>query len=101
MEKTIVYNKIGSEYNTTRKADPYIAEKIYNFLAPEEGKTYLDIGCGTGNYTVKLEEMGVDFIGVDPSEVMLERASIKKAPSPGYTAARKISPYRTILLMAR
>ena len=79
MEKTIVYNKIGSEYNTTRKADPYIAGKIHAFLAPEEGKTYLDIGCGTGTYTVKLSDMGVDFIGIDPSEVMLERAKNKES----------------------
>lgn len=40
-------------------------------------KYYLDIGCGTGNYTVALEKKGLQFTGVDPSEVMLNEAKQK------------------------
>ncbi len=72
-----MYNKIGVGYNTTRKADPHIAGRLFSLLAPENGKTYMDIGCGTGNYTIKLSEMGADFIGVELSELMLEEARSK------------------------
>jgi SAM-dependent methyltransferase len=46
-------------------------------LNAREGSTYLDIGCGTGNYTIALSEDGTQFIGVDPSRVMLQEAKQK------------------------
>ena len=79
MSAPTVYNKIGKDYNSTRKADPYIAGRLYDLLNPEPGNTYLDIGCGTGNYTIKLAEMGLQMIGIDPSELMLHEAQIKIA----------------------
>ncbi len=48
-------------------------------LEPQKGKQYLDIGCGTGNYTIALEQKGIQFIGIDPSEVMLKEAKIKSS----------------------
>ena len=75
--ETIIYNKIGKEYNTTRKADPYIADKLFQMLAPASGGLYLDIGCGTGNYLTALAQKGVKFVGIDPSEVMMEQAKAK------------------------
>jgi len=77
MKTMVMYDKIGEGYNTTRKADPYIAGRILALLAPEKDKTYLDIGCGTGNYTIKLAQSGVNFIGIDPSAVMLGEAKNK------------------------
>ena len=68
------YNKIGLGYNTTRKADRYIAERLFYHLNPKSEGLYLDIGCGTGNYTHALHQKGVDLIGIDPSEVMLHTA---------------------------
>jgi ubiquinone/menaquinone biosynthesis C-methylase UbiE len=73
------YDRIGIDYNETRRADPYLASRLIHHLQPKEGETYLDIGCGTGNYTAKMAEAMVDesggkFIGVDPSEIMLENA---------------------------
>ena len=70
----IRYDKIGEGYNTTRKADPYLTSRLLNFLKPETGKPYLDIGCGTGNYTTALVDKGFDFTGIDPSEKMLAEA---------------------------
>jgi ubiquinone/menaquinone biosynthesis C-methylase UbiE len=70
----IKYDRIGNDYNLTRKADSYLTEQLYFHLQPVEDEKYLDIGCGTGNYTSKLQTKGVDFIGVDPSERMLEKA---------------------------
>ena len=76
MEQTI-YNKIGAGYNHTRTADPYIAERLVELLQPKDGGCYLDIGCGTGNYTIKLAERGLSMTGIDPSDVMLTEAKTK------------------------
>jgi ubiquinone/menaquinone biosynthesis C-methylase UbiE len=72
-----LYNDIGKEYNLTRKADPYLAKRIYKLLSAEEGNTYLDIGCGTGNYTIYLFGKGLNFHGVEPSEAMLQIARLR------------------------
>lgn len=69
-----VYNKIGVGYNVTRKADTYIAKRIRQLLDPQQGKAYLDIGCGTGNYTKELAQEGYRFWGVDPSITMLKQS---------------------------
>lgn len=69
-----IYDSIGNNYNNTRKADPYIADRLYDLLSPKEDGLYIDIGCGTGNYSNALTERGLSFIGVDPSETMLKVA---------------------------
>lgn len=68
------YDKIGPGYNRTRKADPGLLERIWHHLAPGGGETFLDIGCGTGNYTRALHLKGLDITGVDPSGEMLNTA---------------------------
>ena len=68
------YNRIGKNYNQTRKADPYLAIRMIHHLQPQTGKNYLDIGCGTGNYTHKISQAGGVFMGVDPSQRMLDAA---------------------------
>jgi SAM-dependent methyltransferase len=72
-----IYNSIGLTYNSTRCADPYLTERMQTLLSPQEGKLYLDIGCGTGNYTIALAQKGMKFVGVDPSQVMLNEARAK------------------------
>ncbi|WP_299363145.1 class I SAM-dependent methyltransferase [Winogradskyella sp.] len=71
------YNKIGINYNQTRKADPYLTDRLLKHLNPIKNGLYLDIGCGTGNYTIALQEKGVQFIGIDPSIEMLQKAQLK------------------------
>lgn len=68
------YNRIGIGYNTTRKADPYLSKRLIEHLAPKPKGLYLDIGCGTGNYTQVLHENGLEVIAIDPFETMLEKA---------------------------
>ena len=68
------YDQIGGHYNNTRKADSFIVDRLYRYLNPRERGKYLDIGCGTGNYTIALNERGVNYVGVDPSIEMLKKA---------------------------
>ena len=71
------YNKIGINYNQTRKADPYLTEQLLKHLNPNKDGLYLDIGCGTGNYTSEFQKRGYNFIGIDPSIEMLQKARSK------------------------
>lgn len=42
---------------------------------PAEGKTFLDVGCGTGLYTVELARMGAEkVLGIDISQEMVKLA---------------------------
>ncbi len=69
------YNRIGVDYNNTRKADPHLTSRMAFHLQLSANKTYLDIGCGTGNYTKALQSIQGNFVGIDPSEVMLAKAA--------------------------
>ena len=70
----VLYNSIGTGYNNKRTADPYLTERLYeNVFSGGEG-LYLDIGCGTGNYTLALQNKGLELWGIDPSAKMLETA---------------------------
>ncbi|MFN2430472.1 MAG: class I SAM-dependent methyltransferase [Cryomorphaceae bacterium] len=71
------YDKIGTDYNSTRRADPYLTRKLIEHLNPKKDGLYLDIGCGTGNYTHALHKKGLQLIGIDPSEKMLEQARLR------------------------
>ncbi len=74
MSETALYNKIGIEYNATRRADKFLTGRFREFLSPAKNENYLDAGCGTGNYTCALASDNYQFYGVDPSETMLEKA---------------------------
>ena len=73
----VKYDKIGTDYNLTRKADKYLTAQLLRHLKPVKGGKYLDIGCGTRNYTNELQKKGFQFIGIDPSIEMLEKAKLK------------------------
>jgi ubiquinone/menaquinone biosynthesis C-methylase UbiE len=75
--KSPVYNTIGKTYDTTRKADPIITQKIMQHLQAKPPKKYLDIGCGSGNYTGALFNQGLNIEGIDLSTEMLGKAKNK------------------------
>jgi SAM-dependent methyltransferase len=77
--ETPIYNSIGTGYNDSRKADPYIASRMLANLQPTKDGKYIDVGCGTGNYTALFIEAGFSFTGIEPSDVMLNTAK-KKMP---------------------
>lgn len=73
---TPIYDTIGTNYNNTRRADSYIAGRLYDLLNPVKGGKYIDIGTGTGNYLNALSAMGLNFTGIEPSATMLEKARL-------------------------
>jgi ubiquinone/menaquinone biosynthesis C-methylase UbiE len=73
----VKYDKIANDYNLTRKADNYLTERLYALLNPDKSGIYLDIGCGTGNYTIEFQKRGLNFMGIDPSTEMLVKAKEK------------------------
>lgn len=77
-DKTL-YNSIGTGYNTTRQADRYLVSRLSALLQPEPNKEYLDIGCGTGNYTIALAAGQYHFTGVEPSAKMLNLARTRSS----------------------
>jgi ubiquinone/menaquinone biosynthesis C-methylase UbiE len=71
------YNRIGDGYDTTRRADSAIVQALADYLNFQKHGRYLDIGCGTGNYTCALAGQGGAWTGLDPSALMLEAARVK------------------------
>lgn len=50
---------------------------IMDLLKPRKDELILDVGCGTGNYSLKLSRLGVKVVGVDVSHHMLKIAKEK------------------------
>lgn len=75
-----IYNKTGDGYDNTRKADPGIVEALAKLLGVRPGGRYVDVACGTGNYTVELARSPeVSWCAFDQSEKMLSEARAKSA----------------------
>jgi len=49
----------------------------FKLIKVEKGMKVLDVGCGTGNFSIKLAKMGCDVTGIDISDNMLEIARKK------------------------
>ncbi|MGE4167976.1 MAG: class I SAM-dependent methyltransferase [Candidatus Babeliales bacterium] len=74
-----LYDTIGKTYDVARCADPEITDLLIKYLGVCENGKYLDVCCGSGNYTIAIHDQGVNVSGVDISEVMLEKAHRKNA----------------------
>lgn len=59
-----------------RIVDGIEKEALFTFLEPRDGMRVLDIGCGTGNYSLALAKAGLKVTGIDISPAMLEKARI-------------------------
>lgn len=78
MKSEPLYDDIGATYGITRRADPQIAQAIAGYAGVRAGGTFLDVGCGTGNYTCMLAGIGGQWHGTDISGAMLEQARAKR-----------------------
>jgi ubiquinone/menaquinone biosynthesis C-methylase UbiE len=76
------YSEIAEVYDQVRKSDlPHIAWWIAKIAAVGElrpGRRLIDLGCGTGRWTIPLaKRTGCEAVGLDSSEEMLEKARAK------------------------
>lgn len=90
---TSLYDNIGLAYDTTRKADPEIARRLRNHLQVSNRSKILDIACGTGNYTVALEDSGLKMTGSDVSKEMITKAKEKSKTIDWGLANVNVLPY--------
>jgi SAM-dependent methyltransferase len=74
-----LYDLIGGTYARSRRADPAIAQTLARKLGLTPSGAYLDLACGTGNYTVALSALGGAWSAIDVSKVMLAQARQKSS----------------------
>ena len=58
-------------------SDKLEKELVFSVIDVDAGEAALDVGCGTGSYTIELAKLGADVVGIDSSEEMLAWARIK------------------------
>jgi SAM-dependent methyltransferase len=73
----VLYDRIGVGYDATRRADPYLATRMAHLLGLRGQGRYLDLACGTGNYTASLATRGGQWTGIDAAITMIEQARTK------------------------
>jgi len=67
------FSNRANVYNTYRKADYRMTEKIIELLSLEKNSIIADIGAGTGNYSIEIRNHGYNVIAVEPSIEMIGR----------------------------
>lgn len=82
------YARQAETYDATRAASPSILRPVLAALGGARGRRLLDVGGGTGNYSVAFREGGVAPIVADISHEMLGRARAKGLPVLCADAAR-------------
>ncbi|MEH2026517.1 class I SAM-dependent methyltransferase [Nostoc sp.] len=88
-----VYEQIGQGYDLTRSADPDIAARLAVHLQIQSHSSYLDVGCGTGNYTLALAKHGGVWHGIDRSKLMIDAAKNKSNAVAWQVAQVESLPY--------
>ena len=83
-ERKADYSEIAAVYDRARPSDsPHLEwwfERIAQAGQLGPGKRLIDLGCGTGRWTIPLaERTGCEAVGVDSSPAMLARAREKDA----------------------
>lgn len=70
------YDSLAREYARHRQVQPEVLKNLIQTGKLNSVSQVLDVGCGTGNYTIALEKAtGCSCWGVEPSGQMLARAS--------------------------
>lgn len=71
-ENKETYNKVAEEFYQTRKKYSPEIEELKSYI--KEGERVLDLGCGTGRLYEIFKDKEVDYIGVDFSKNLIEKA---------------------------
>ncbi len=69
------YNELSKVYDIVFKKD----EAVVNFLKKglKDKNEILDLGCGTGTYSIELAKDGHKVVGIDLDKDMIEKAKVK------------------------
>lgn len=71
----INYDEAAEAYAANRKIHTGVFRALLESGTACAGQCILEVGCGTGNYIIALQELtGCDARGIDPSEGMLQKA---------------------------
>jgi ubiquinone/menaquinone biosynthesis C-methylase UbiE len=89
-----LYDQIGTRYDATRRADPFLVTRLIEHLHLELPGTYLDMACGTGNYTVAVAQAGVRVHGIDQSSRMIAAARQKSRVATWHIGNVEAVPFR-------
>lgn len=74
MPVRLSFDRVASIYDETRALTPKVLSRVLGVLVDElQGKKLLEVGVGTGRYAVPLQKSGIDVVGVDISQKMVER----------------------------
>lgn len=83
-ESVDFYNKDAASYDIERFSNiqgsiiDQIQKKIVNgVFGSNKNKLVLDLGCGTGRFSIELERHGLQIVSVDPSLLMLKEITKK------------------------
>ncbi len=90
----IDYDAWAQTYDTTRGASPSVLEPLLEALGPPEGRSLLDIGCGTGNFAAPLAEAGFRVTLCDFSPRMVRRAFAKLLGAAAAVGDAQYLPFR-------
>lgn len=71
------YSRQAQRYDETRSASPSVLRELREALNGAPGRRLADIGGGTGNYALALQNEGWRPVVIDRSKAMLARASAK------------------------
>lgn len=96
---TSLYDNIGQGYDTTRRADSYITSRLAQHLSIVNDGMYLDVACGTGNYTMTLASQGGRWHGIDQSGHMLQIAKQKSKTITWHQADVTAQPFSDGMFM--
>src|SRR5690606_22220166 len=77
--KTTPYNSIGQNYNKYRQADQRLVKTICTLLPSiSQSPAIMEIGTGTGNYSLSLAKKGYSILALEPSHIMRSQAEAHK-----------------------
>ena len=74
-----------------------LLSRVFRQYRTQPVKTILDLGCGTGNHTLRLAARGYEVVGIDRSPEMLAEAD-RKAHEQGVTAHFQQADIRNVSL---
>lgn len=79
----IIFDQKANNYDEWYKSklgifvDQVETDLAFSIFKPTSGMNVLDVGCGTGNFSIKLAKLGCKVIGIDISEEMINKAKEK------------------------